>query len=41
MTNEVYLPCGPAGKENNSLQFDIVEEIVKGPDAAIFTKWIR
>ena len=38
---ETSLPGCAARKENKSLQLAIVEEIIEGPNAPVFTVWIR
>lgn len=35
------IPVSSAGEENNSLEFFVVHEVVKWPNAAFFPKWIR
>lgn len=35
------IPVSPAGEENNSLEFFVVEKVVKGPNAAFLPEGIR
>ena len=35
------IPVSPAGEENNSLEFFVVEKVVKGPNAAFLPEGVR
>ena len=38
---ECFLPTGPTSKEQNPLQFLVVEKVVEGPQDALLTKRVR